>query len=63
LLAALRQLPPRSRAVIVLRHMDDLSIESVAQLIGATPAAVKSLNARGLAQLREMLAPDQSLLS
>jgi DNA-directed RNA polymerase specialized sigma24 family protein len=43
--------------------MDDLSIESVAQLIGATPAAVKSLNARGLAQLREMLAPDQSLLS
>ena len=63
LLAALSQLPPRSRAVIVLRHMDDLSIESVAQLIGATPAAVKSLNARGLAQLREVLAPDQSLLS
>jgi RNA polymerase sigma-70 factor (sigma-E family) len=63
LVAALRQLPPRSRAVVVLRHMDDLSIESVAQLIGTSPAAVKSLNARGLAQLRELLAPDQSLLS
>jgi RNA polymerase sigma-70 factor (sigma-E family) len=61
LLAALRQLPPRSRAVVVLRHMDDLSIESVAQLIGASPAAVKSLNARGLARLRELLEPDHSL--
>jgi RNA polymerase sigma-70 factor (sigma-E family) len=61
LLAALRQLPPRSRAVVVLRHMDDLSIESVAELIGASPAAVKSLNARGLARLRELLTPEQSL--
>jgi RNA polymerase sigma-70 factor (sigma-E family) len=62
LLAALRRLPPRSRAVVVLRYVEDHSIESVAQLMGATPSAVKSLNTRGLAQLRELLSADQDLL-
>jgi RNA polymerase sigma-70 factor (sigma-E family) len=62
LLAALRQIPPRSRAVIVLRHLEDHSIESVASLLDITPAAVKSLNARGLAQLRELLGADHHIL-
>jgi RNA polymerase sigma-70 factor (sigma-E family) len=62
LLAALRTLPPRSRAVVVLRYLEDHSIESVAELMGATPAAVKSLNTRGLAQLRELLSGDQQHL-
>src|SRR5260221_14780725 len=62
LVAALRQLPPRSRAVVVLRHVEDHSIESVAGLMGVTPAAVKSLNTRGLAQLRELLSGDQQHL-
>lgn len=62
LVAALRQLPPRSRAVVVLRHVEDHSIESVAELMGVTPAAVKSLNTRGLAQLRELLSGDQQHL-
>jgi RNA polymerase sigma-70 factor (sigma-E family) len=62
LVAALRQLPPRSRAVVVLRYLEDHSIESVAGLMDATPAAVKSLNARGLAQLRELLSGDQQHL-
>ena len=62
LVAALRRLPPRSRAVVVLRYLEDHSIESVAELMGATPAAVKSLNTRGLAQLRELLSGDQQHL-
>jgi RNA polymerase sigma-70 factor (sigma-E family) len=61
LVAALRQLPPRSRAVVVLRYVEDHSIESVAELMGATPAAVKSLNTRGLAQLRDLLGADEYL--
>lgn len=62
LVAALRQLPPRSRAVVVLRYLEDHSIDSVAELMGATPAAVKSLNTRGLARLRELLSRDQQHL-
>lgn len=62
LVAALRQLPPRSRAAVVLRYAEDHSIESVAELMGTTPAAVKSLNTRGLAQLRELLSEDQQHL-
>jgi len=62
LVAALRRLPPRSRAVVVLRYVEDHSIESVAQLMDVTPSAVKSLNTRGLAQLRELLGADQDML-
>jgi RNA polymerase sigma factor (sigma-70 family) len=62
LVAALRRLPPRSRAVVVLRYVEDHSIESVARLLDVSPAAVKSLNARALAQLRELLGTDQDLL-
>ena len=60
LVAALRRLPPRSRTVVVLRYLEDLSIESVASYLGATPAAVKSLNTRGIAQLREYLGAQQT---
>jgi RNA polymerase sigma-70 factor (sigma-E family) len=60
LVAALRELPPRSRTVVVLRYLEDLSIESVASYLGTTPAAVKSLNTRGIAQLREYLGAQQT---
>lgn len=61
LIAALREVPPRSRAVVVLRHLEDHSIESVAQLMDISPAAVKSLNTRGLTRLREVLDADRTL--
>ena len=60
LIAALRELPPRSRAVLALRYLEDQSIESVASYLGTTPAAVKSLNTRGVAQLRARLGADES---
>ncbi len=62
LVAALRQLPPRSRAVVVLRYLEDHSIESVAEQLATTPAAVKSLGARGLTQLRDLLGADEQAI-
>ncbi|QFZ18233.1 SigE family RNA polymerase sigma factor [Saccharothrix syringae] len=53
LLAALQLVPPRQRAVIVLRYVHDLSVEQVAEVLGCSPGTVKSQAARGLKTLRE----------
>ena len=55
LLAALRALPERMRAAVVLRHVADLSVEDAADALGCSPGTVKSQTARGLAKLRELL--------
>ncbi|WGX97950.1 SigE family RNA polymerase sigma factor [Nocardioides sp. L-11A] len=55
LLAALRALPARMRAAVVLRHVADLSVEDAADALGCSPGTVKSQTARGLAKLRELL--------
>ncbi|RKT55502.1 SigE family RNA polymerase sigma factor [Saccharothrix australiensis] len=52
LLAALQQVPPRQRAVLVLRYVHDLSIEQVAEAMGCSTGTVKSQGARGLQALR-----------
>jgi RNA polymerase sigma-70 factor (sigma-E family) len=54
--AALLDLPPRMRAVLVLRFFDDLTEASTAALLGCSIGTVKSTAARGLARLREVLA-------
>lgn len=51
-LAALATLPPKARAVVVLRYWADLSIEDVASLLGCSPGNVRSQSARALAKLR-----------
>ncbi|SHE66404.1 SigE family RNA polymerase sigma factor [Streptoalloteichus hindustanus] len=56
LLAALRRLPDRQRAVVVLRFVQDLSLEQVADAMGCSVGTVKSQASRGLAQLREAYA-------
>jgi RNA polymerase sigma-70 factor (sigma-E family) len=53
--AALLALPPRMRAVLVLRFFEDLSERDTADLLGCSPGTVKSQTARGLARLREHL--------
>ena len=60
LLEALRAVPPRQRAVLVLRFWEDLSVEQTAQLLGCSTGTVKSQSARGLVRLRELL-PEQEL--
>jgi RNA polymerase sigma-70 factor (sigma-E family) len=52
LLRALAALPPRQRAVLVLRYFDDLSEAETAQMLGCSLGTVKSQAARGLARLR-----------
>ncbi|WP_305783930.1 SigE family RNA polymerase sigma factor [Symbioplanes lichenis] len=55
LVAALRSLPKGQRAVVVLRFLDDLTIEETAEVLGCSAGNVKSQSSRGLATLRELL--------
>lgn len=49
---ALRALPPRQRAAVVLRHWVGLEPGEVAELLGCTPETVRSQTMRGLEKLR-----------
>ncbi len=57
LLDALGHLSSRQRAVLVLRYFNDLTEAQVAETLGCSPGTVKSNASRGLARLREVLAP------
>jgi DNA-directed RNA polymerase specialized sigma24 family protein len=52
MLDALSALPPRGRAVVVLRYWADLSVEQVAAVLGCSTGAVDSDDARALDKLR-----------
>ena len=52
---ALRQLPPRQRAAIVLRYYEDLSERETADVLRCSLGAAKQLVSRGLASLRERI--------
>lgn len=53
---ALVQLPPRQRAVLVLRYLEDVPDEAIAAMLGCRPVTVRSQASRGLTALRPLLA-------
>lgn len=54
----LDQLPPAEREVLVLRFLEELSTAEVAELLGTTPAAVKSRQFRAVQRLNQLLQED-----
>jgi RNA polymerase sigma-70 factor (sigma-E family) len=54
---ALAELPRAQRAVVVLRYIEDLDVDTVAHVLGLPSGTVKSHAARGLTSLRARLAP------
>ena len=49
--AAIAELPPDQRAVLLLRIIGDLTIEQIAEAVGKRPGAVKALQRRALRRL------------
>ncbi|MFJ2188962.1 SigE family RNA polymerase sigma factor [Kitasatospora sp. NPDC087861] len=55
LLDALGQLPPRDRAVLLLRYWEDRSIEETARMLRLSSSAVRSQGTRALGRVRALL--------
>ncbi len=53
-------LPPRQRAVIVLRYYEQLTEAEIAEVLGVSPGTVKSQASRAIAALRARLPEEQS---
>ena len=55
---AIGRLPEPFRLVFVLREIEGLSVEEVAETLGLVPATVKTRHLRARRRLQEMLAPE-----
>jgi RNA polymerase sigma-70 factor (sigma-E family) len=55
--AALDELAPMDRAVLVLRYLEDVSVADTADALGVSPGAVRNRTARALDRLRVVLGP------
>ncbi|MEV6928395.1 SigE family RNA polymerase sigma factor [Dactylosporangium sp. NPDC051485] len=60
-LSLLAALPPRRRAVLVLRYFCDLSVEETAEALGCSEGTVKSQAARALESLRAHVSEGDAL--
>jgi RNA polymerase sigma-70 factor (sigma-E family) len=59
---ALRGLPPRMRAVLVLRYFLDLGVAESAEILGCTEGTVKSQTVKALNRLRTVLEPGSAVV-
>ena len=57
---ALRRLPFRKRACVVLRHAFDLSEKDTALALGVSVGTVKSQTSKGMAELKRLLGTDEA---
>jgi RNA polymerase sigma-70 factor (ECF subfamily) len=57
LLAAITELPPLYRAVVLLRDVEELTTEETAEILGVSTDVVKTRLHRARVKLRELLAP------
>jgi RNA polymerase sigma-70 factor (sigma-E family) len=57
LVAALAELAPLDRAVLVLRYLDDRSVADVAWALGCSEGAVRTRTSRALDRVRDVLGP------
>jgi DNA-directed RNA polymerase specialized sigma24 family protein len=55
-------LPPRQRAVLVLRYYCDLNVDQSAHALGCTPGTIKSQTAKALASLRRVIGAEYDVL-
>ena len=60
---ALAMLTDRQRTALILRYLDDLSVEQTAELMKCSPGTVKKLAARGLMALRTLIGDDIEVTS
>jgi RNA polymerase sigma-70 factor (sigma-E family) len=57
---AVLALPPRTRAVLVLRYWEDYSEADTASILGCSVGTVKSQASRGLRRLQDAVDPDRA---
>ena len=56
--AALEQLPPHYREVVILRHLEQLTFEEIAGVLGVSQAATRSRYRRAVERLHNLLSGD-----
>jgi RNA polymerase sigma-70 factor (ECF subfamily) len=60
---AVKKLPPKQRAIFILRHYDELSNEEIAQIVGKSVGAVKANYFQALQKMKKYLAEWKNVLT